>query len=125
MMLVFHGIHALIGKKIYLLSNAQRTFTEREIGTCRLAHFFDDIFISSDKLIMKYSRLLAKKRKKDAALREKMNYNEQMDYLLPFSVSDRDKMKDILERAGFSKKGISESEFRYANEMVEKIFAKK
>ena len=79
----------------------------------------------SDKLIMKYSRLLAKKRKKDAALREKMNYNEQMDYLLPFSESDRDKMKDILERAGFSKKGISESEFRYANEMVEKIFAKK
>ena len=41
------------GKKIYLLSNAQRTYTEREIGTCRLAHFFDDIFISSDKLIMK------------------------------------------------------------------------
>lgn len=79
----------------------------------------------SDKLIMKYSRLLAKKRKKDAALREKMNYNEQMDYLLPFSESDRDKMKDILERAGFSKKGISENEFRYANEMVEKIFAKK
>ena len=41
------------GKRIYLLSNAQRTYTEREIGTCRLAHFFDDIFISSDKLIMK------------------------------------------------------------------------
>ena len=41
------------GKKIYLLSNAQRTYTEREIGTCRLTHFFDDIFISSDKLIMK------------------------------------------------------------------------
>ncbi|WP_024867094.1 HAD family hydrolase [Butyrivibrio sp. FCS014] len=41
------------GKKVYLLSNAQRAYTKREIGTCRLAHFFDDIFISSDKLIMK------------------------------------------------------------------------
>ncbi|MBE5826886.1 MAG: HAD family hydrolase [Butyrivibrio sp.] len=41
------------GKNVYLLSNAQRAFTMREIGTCRLAHFFDDMFISSDKLIMK------------------------------------------------------------------------
>ena len=41
------------GKRIYLLSNAQRAFTQQEIGACRLKHFFDDIFISSDKLIMK------------------------------------------------------------------------
>lgn len=79
----------------------------------------------SDKLIMKYSRLLAKKRKKDATLREKMNYSEQMEYLLPFSENDKIKMGDILERAGFSKKEISADDFNYANEMVEKIFAKK
>ncbi|MBR5376461.1 MAG: HAD family hydrolase [Lachnospiraceae bacterium] len=41
------------GKRVYLLSNAQRAFTQQEIGACRLKHFFDDIFISSDKLIMK------------------------------------------------------------------------
>ena len=79
----------------------------------------------SDKLIMKYSRLLAKKRKKDATLREKMNYSEQMEYLLPFSENDKIKMGDILERAGFSKQEISADDFNYANEMVEKIFAKK
>lgn len=79
----------------------------------------------SDKLIMKYSRLLAKKRKKDATLREKMNYSEQMEYLLPFSENDKTKMGDILERAGFSKQEISADDFNYANEMVEKIFAKK
>lgn len=79
----------------------------------------------SDKLIMKYSRLLAKKRKKDATLREKMNYSEQMEYLLPFSENDKIKMGDILERAGFSKQEISAGDFNYANEMVEKIFAKK
>ena len=79
----------------------------------------------SDKLIMKYSRLLAKKRKKDATLREKMNYSEQMEYLLPFSENDKTKMGDILERAGFSKQEISADDFNYANEMVEKIFVKK
>lgn len=79
----------------------------------------------SDKLIMKYSRLLAKKRKKDVTLREKMNYSEQMEYLLPFSENDKIKMGDILERAGFSKQEISADDFNYANEMVEKIFAKK
>ena len=41
------------GKKIFLLSNAQRAFTYREIKKCRLEKYFDDIFISSDKLIMK------------------------------------------------------------------------
>ncbi|MBQ7613805.1 MAG: HAD family hydrolase [Butyrivibrio sp.] len=41
------------GKKIFLLSNAQRAFTYKEIEECGLADFFDDIFISSDKLVMK------------------------------------------------------------------------
>ncbi len=41
------------GKKVYLLSNAQRTFTWKEIEELGLEKYFDDIFISSDKLIMK------------------------------------------------------------------------
>jgi hypothetical protein len=48
-----------------------------------------------------------------------------MEYLLPFSENDKIKMGDILERAGFSKQEISADDFNYANEMVEKIFAKK
>ena len=35
------------GKKIYLLSNAQRIFTEYEMHTLGIAKYFDDIFISS------------------------------------------------------------------------------
>lgn len=34
------------GKKIYLLSNAQRIFTEYEMHTLGIAKYFDDIFIS-------------------------------------------------------------------------------
>ncbi len=36
------------GKKVYLLSNAQRIFTEYEMHTLGIAKYFDDIFISSD-----------------------------------------------------------------------------
>lgn len=36
------------GKKIYLLSNAQRIFTEYEMHTLGIAEYFDDIFISSE-----------------------------------------------------------------------------
>ncbi len=37
------------GKKIFLLSNAQRAFTWQELVKTGLIHYFDDIFISSDK----------------------------------------------------------------------------
>jgi putative hydrolase of the HAD superfamily len=36
------------GKKVYLLSNAQRIFTEYEMHVLRIAGFFDGILISSD-----------------------------------------------------------------------------
>ena len=36
------------GKKVYLLSNAQRIFTEYELHVLNIAQYFDDIFISSD-----------------------------------------------------------------------------
>lgn len=54
------------GKKIYLLSNAQRIFTEYEMHGLQIANYFDGIFISSehgckkpdirffDKLLKKY-----------------------------------------------------------------------
>lgn len=36
------------GKKVYLLSNAQRIFTAYELRAMGIDHYFDDIFISSD-----------------------------------------------------------------------------
>ncbi len=41
------------GCNIYLLSNAQRRFTEKELDDTDLTKYFDDIFISSDKGIKK------------------------------------------------------------------------
>ncbi len=37
-----------VGKRIYLLSNAQRIFTEYELKALGIYTYFDDIFISSD-----------------------------------------------------------------------------
>ena len=41
------------GSKAYLLSNAQRIFTEYEMHTLGIASYFDDIFISSDYSVKK------------------------------------------------------------------------
>ncbi len=43
------------GKKIYLLSNAQRSFTMNEMNMLGLTPYFDGIFISSDKEVRKPS----------------------------------------------------------------------
>ena len=78
----------------------------------------------SDKLILKYSRCVRKWKKKDVGFKNKMNYSEQMDYLLPYSESTRERMKDILERAGFSKTEISEGDFNFADTTIEEIAKK-
>ena len=44
------------GKKVYLLSNAQRLFTEPEMRSLGIYELFDDIFISSDIGFMKPSK---------------------------------------------------------------------
>ena len=41
------------GGKVFLLSNAQRLFTEKELQLAGLTEYFDDIFISSDLEIKK------------------------------------------------------------------------
>ena len=79
----------------------------------------------ADKLILKYSRFIRKRRKKDVSLRGKMNYSEQMDYLIPESENDRVRMTDILERAGFSRNGISQDEFRFADSVLEGLMQNK
>ncbi|RKM61969.1 HAD family hydrolase [Butyrivibrio sp. CB08] len=41
------------GKKIFLLSNAQKAFTVKELMACDLFEFFNGIFISSDRMVKK------------------------------------------------------------------------
>ena len=78
----------------------------------------------SDKLILKYSRFIRKRRKKDKSLRTKMNYAEQMEHLISASESDRTRMTDILERAGFSRNGITQEELSYADGILESLIQK-
>ncbi|MBQ6587416.1 MAG: HAD family hydrolase [Butyrivibrio sp.] len=56
------------GKGIFLLSNAQRAFTEKELEVAGLTDYFDDIFISSDKGIKKPQREFLEKLIKDNSL---------------------------------------------------------
>ncbi len=79
----------------------------------------------SDKLILKYSRGIKKKKKKDKLFRDRNNYSDQLRYLLAGDAAGREKLGDILERAGFSNKEISQQEFDYADKQVEQLFAKK
>ena len=52
---LYDGVYDLLdtlkatGKRVYLLSNAQRKFTENELNMFGLAKYFDGIFISSDE----------------------------------------------------------------------------
>lgn len=67
---VLDGLKAA-GKKIYLLSNAQRVFTWQELEKTGLISYFDDIFISSDNGCKKpdtaFYKNLIKKHKLDVA----------------------------------------------------------
>lgn len=59
---LYDGAEALLkelhrrGKKVYLLSNAQRLFTEPELRSLSIYDLFDDVLISSDIGFMKPSR---------------------------------------------------------------------
>jgi len=70
----------------------------------------------NDKLIMEYSKYLKKKRRKYAELRTKMNYKEQIEWLvenqiLIFDGVETNVVIDILDRAGFGKNEIAQDEY--------------
>ena len=56
---LYEGVEDLLkslkekGRKVYLLTNAQRVFTEREIEMLHLKEYFDDIVYSSDERVKK------------------------------------------------------------------------
>lgn len=56
---LYEGVYDLLkglkeaGKKVYLLSNAQRIFTEYELHAFDIAKYFDDILISSEYQVKK------------------------------------------------------------------------
>lgn len=59
------------GKNIYLLSNAQRSFTEHELDTLGLTKYFDVIMISSDCGVKKPNLMFFKMLMKRCGLRSK------------------------------------------------------
>ena len=84
----------------------------------------------SDKLILRYQRFARNKGKRDPDFKSKVNYSEQLFYMIPKNKlsgegtalgQKRQRIMDILERAGFSNKEISEEEFGYVMSFIEEI----
>lgn len=79
----------------------------------------------NDRLILKYMRFIKKKKKKDDDFKDKMNYDDQLDYLrksgkMTCTDDDAVRLGEILNKAGFSKKKISEEEYDFAEKILYK-----
>ena len=78
------------GKKIYLLSNAQRIFTENELNMFNLMEFFDGVMISSDVCCSKPDRHFYK------TLLEKYNLKKEETIMIGNdSVADIEGAKNV------------------------------
>ncbi len=79
---------------------------------------------NSDKLIMKYSMVCQKKRKRDKEFREKINYRQQIEYFCSCgeisedAKAGKEEIIIILEKAGFSGKNISDEEYQKSIEWL-------
>ena len=70
---------------------------------------------SSDRLIMHYQRQTERRRRRDKEFSRRVNYEEQLLYLYPDMASeDRQRLKDILDKAGYSPHGLSDEEYEWA-----------
>ena len=69
----------------------------------------------NDRLIIKYSAYCKKIKRKDKNFKEKINYNEQIEYLgnVYGKAEDVNNIISILEKAGFSSATISQTEYTY------------
>ena len=92
----------------------------------------------NDKLIIKYSLFYKKKSRRYKELKKKINYREQIEFLYDSQIKrlaskdkeefnedveifDRERVIDILDKAGFSDKAISTEEYDYVCSVLNKI----
>lgn len=69
---------------------------------------------TSDRLILFYQRKTDRLRRKDPAFRKCVNYEQQASYMYPSIGEDiRERIVEILTRAGFSGKDISQSDYDF------------
>lgn len=87
-------------------------------------HYRYSVAGKDDKLILKYSRLISKAKKKDSRMKGRINYRTQVRYMVKnYTESgwDKEKLTDIFERAGFSDKAISDTDYKYADDFLNSI----
>lgn len=80
----------------------------------------------TDRLILSYSRLIRKLEKKDKTMKSKINYRTQVNHILKNYDTgdtrwDKDKLTDILERAGFSGKKSDGASIGYVRSFLDSI----
>ena len=107
----------LLGRVIWLLVGAfAALFVGRQIVIRLVRNYRYRKADRNEKLIMRYQEYLRKISRRNRRLTEKVNYEEQLDWLLDqgFWEADEKEMSEcirILERAGFSQAEIDEAEF--------------
>ncbi len=97
------------GKKIFLLSNAQRAYTAKELSDVGLDDKFDDIFISSDKEIKKPQKEFLEKLVNENRLSVDKCVMIGNDIFSDVGVAVKNGMNSIyLNTNGYSRKKIDE-----------------
>ena len=87
-------------------------------------HYKYSVAGKDDKLILKYSRLVKKAKKKDGRMKGRINYTTQVRYMVKHYTDgtwDKDRLTDIFERAGFSNKEIGDADYKYADDFLNSI----
>ncbi len=97
------------GKKIFLLSNAQRAYTAKELADVGLDDKFDDIFISSDKQIKKPQKEFMERLVKENGLSVDKCVMIGNDIFSDVGVAVKNGMNSIyLNTNGYSRKRIDD-----------------
>ncbi len=87
-------------------------------------HFKYSVAGKDDKLILKYSRLISKAKKRDSRMKGRINYRTQVRYMVKHYTDgtwDKDKLTDIFERAGFSNREVGDADYKYADDFLNSI----
>jgi transglutaminase-like putative cysteine protease len=87
-------------------------------------HFKYSVAGKDDKLILKYSRLISRAKKRDSRMKGRINYRTQVRYMVKHYTDgtwDKDKLTDIFERAGFSNREVSDTDYKYADDFLNSL----
>ena len=107
-----------------IIALAGLIFLGVKIAPFFIYHYKYSVAGKDDKLILKYSRLVKKAKKKDSRMKGRINYRTQIRYMVKHYTDgtwDKDRLTDIFERAGFSNREVGDEDYKYADDFMNTI----